>query len=77
MNNPETFLRLLQLSPSLRTARRHVLKIAASECSGLTLNKLGRRGQMEAQKIKAPPARAKSVIFLYQFGGPPTSTCSI
>src|SRR5882762_5476913 len=51
--------------------RRHVLKIGGLGMLGLTLNKLwAAEDKWKAQKIKAPPARAKSVIFLYQFGGP-------
>jgi hypothetical protein len=51
--------------------RRHVLKIGGLGMLGLTLNKLWAAEEKSPKpKIKAPPARAKSVIFLYQFGGP-------
>jgi len=51
--------------------RRHVLKIGGLGMLGLTLNKLwAAEDKWKSTKIKAPPARAKSVIFLYQFGGP-------
>src|SRR5213075_2354653 len=51
--------------------RRHVLKIGGLGLLGLTLNKLwAAEDKWKSTKIKAPPARAKSVIFLYQFGGP-------
>src|SRR5437867_4325209 len=49
-----------------RFSRRHLLKVGGLGLLGLTLPRLL---QAEAQK-KGPPARAKSVIFLYQFGGP-------
>src|SRR3982750_1577888 len=47
-------------------SRRHVLKVGGAALLGLTLPKLL---WAEAQK-KGPKAREKSVIFLYQFGGP-------
>src|SRR5881409_2795860 len=51
--------------------RRHVLKIGGLGMLGLTLNKLfAAEDKWKSTKIKAPPARAKSVIFLYQWGGP-------
>ena len=46
-------------------SRRHVLKVGGAALLGLTLPKVL---WAEAQK-KGPKARAKSVIFLYQFGG--------
>lgn len=49
-----------------RFTRRHLLKVGGLGLLGLTLPKLLRA---EAVK-KGPPARAKSIIFLYQFGGP-------
>src|SRR5882724_9969923 len=51
--------------------RRHVLKIGGLGLLGLTMNRIwAAEDKWKAQKIKALPARAKSVIFLYQFGGP-------
>jgi hypothetical protein len=50
----------------LRLTRRHALKVGGLGLLGLTMPSLLRA---EAQK-KGPPARAKSIIFLYQFGGP-------
>src|SRR5712671_3495456 len=47
-------------------SRRHLLKVGGLGLLGLTLPKVL---WAEAQK-KGPAARAKSVIFLYQFGGP-------
>src|SRR2546428_12359824 len=47
-------------------SRRHLLKVGGLGLLGLTVPRLL---QAEAQK-KGPPARAKAVIFLYQFGGP-------
>src|SRR5437879_8207327 len=47
-------------------SRRHLLKVGGLGLLGLTLPKLL---WAEAQK-KGPVVRAKSVIFLYQFGGP-------
>jgi len=49
-----------------RLSRRHALKVGGLGMLGLTMPGLLRA---EATK-KGPPARAKSVIFLYQFGGP-------
>jgi hypothetical protein len=50
----------------LRFTRRHLLKVGGLGLLGLTMPRLLRA---EAQK-KGPSARAKSIIFLYQFGGP-------
>ena len=47
-------------------SRRHLLKVGGLGLLGLSMPSLLRA---EALK-KGPPARAKSVIFLYQFGGP-------
>lgn len=47
--------------------RRHLLKVGGLGMLGLSMPKLLRA---EAAQRKAPPARAKSVIFLFQFGGP-------
>src|SRR3989442_4824065 len=49
-----------------RFSRRHLLKVGELGLLGLPLPKVL---WAEAQK-KGPAARAKSVIFLYQFGGP-------
>src|SRR5437868_3723538 len=48
--------------------RRHLLKVGGLGLLGLTLPGLLRAEDWV--KGKAPKARAKSVIFLYQFGGP-------
>jgi hypothetical protein len=50
-----------------RISRRHLLKVGGLGLLGLTMPGLLRAAA--AQK-KAPTARAKSVIFLFQFGGP-------
>jgi hypothetical protein len=50
----------------LRFARRHLLKIGGLGMMGLSLPKV----LQAEEKTQGPPARAKSVIFLYQFGGP-------
>src|SRR6267143_6073307 len=53
--------------------RRHVLKVGGLGLLGLTMNRIWAaedKWNSQKQKTKAPPARAKSVIFLYQFGGP-------
>jgi hypothetical protein len=52
-----------------RFSRRHALKVGGLGLLGLSLPKL-LQAEARTQKGKAPPARAKSVIFLYQFGGP-------
>jgi hypothetical protein len=52
----------------MRFSRRHVLKVGGFGLLGLTLPRLLQAE--EQMKGKAPKARAKSVIFLYQFGGP-------
>src|SRR5438552_9333653 len=54
-------------------SRRHVLKVGGLGLLGLTLPKLLQAEQLQNAKTanrKAPKARAKSVIFLFQFGGP-------
>jgi hypothetical protein len=48
-------------------SRRHALKVGGAGLLGLTMPKLLQAAQ--AQK-KGPKARAKSVIFLFQWGGP-------
>ena len=58
---------------AMRFSRRHLLKVGGLGLLGLSLPKL-----LQAQEIRnsksgiknSPRARAKSVIFLYQFGGP-------
>jgi uncharacterized protein DUF1501 len=47
--------------------RRHALKVGGLGMLGLTLPKLLRAEELPEAKLKA---RAKSVIFLFQFGGP-------
>lgn len=51
----------------LQTAfpRRRLLSIGGAGLLGLTLPRW-----LAAEQLRSPPARAKSVIFLYQFGGP-------
>jgi len=48
-----------------RFSRRHLLKIGGMGLLGLTLPKL-----LQAAEKNGPKPRAKSVIFLFQFGGP-------
>src|SRR6185436_14720883 len=50
-------------------SRRHALKVGGLGLLGLTLPKLLQAETLNETK-KSPKARAKSVIFLYQFGGP-------
>src|SRR5438094_3253564 len=51
-----------------RISRRHLLKVGGLGLLGMTMpSLLQAEGKSKAAKI---PARAKSVIFLYQFGGP-------
>src|ERR1044072_553768 len=51
-----------------RVSRRHLLKVGGMGLLGLTMPALLRaEAKSKAAKI---PVRAKSVIFLYQFGGP-------
>jgi hypothetical protein len=51
---------------STRPSRRHALKVGGLGLLGLTMPKL-----LQAEAIrKGPVARAKSVIFLFQWGGP-------
>ncbi len=58
----------MQLVNSIpRLPRRHALQIGGLGFLGLTLPKLLRAN---GDSAAAPPVRAKSVIFLYQFGGP-------
>lgn len=50
----------------LRFSRRHLLKVGGLGLLGLNMPRF-----LHAQELgKGPSARAKSVIFLYQFGGP-------
>jgi len=53
-------------------SRRHALKVGGLGLLGLTLPKLLQAEEGGRSKLgaKAPKARANSVIFLYQFGGP-------
>src|SRR5687767_7049889 len=53
--------------------RRHVLKVGGLGLLGLTMNTLWAaeaRSKSKTHKAKNPAPRAKSVVFLYQFGGP-------
>ncbi len=49
-----------------RLSRRHLLKVGGLGLLGLTMPGL----LQAAEKVKGPKARAKSVIFLFQYGGP-------
>jgi hypothetical protein len=49
-------------------SRRHLLKVGGLGLGGLTMPGLLRAE--DSMKGKAPKPRAKSIIFLYQFGGP-------
>src|SRR6266481_4675291 len=56
-----------------RLSRRHLLKVGGLGLLGLTLPKFLQAEEPRNSKpetTNTPPARAKSVIFLYQFGGP-------
>src|SRR5580765_3841360 len=56
-----------------RLSRRHLLKVGGLGLLGLGLPKLLQAEAIQTSKLKspaAPKARAKAVIFLYQFGGP-------
>src|SRR5881394_2755720 len=51
--------------------RRHVLKVGGLGLLGLTMNTLwAAESKSTNQTSKAPTPRAKSIVFLYQFGGP-------
>lgn len=54
----------VQSSPS----RRQILQVGGMGMLGLTMPRLLKAA--ESQDHKAPPVKAKSVVFLYQFGGP-------
>src|SRR5712675_3787277 len=51
-------------------SRRYALKVGGLGLLGLSLPGLLRAEAIREAQGKAPKARAKSVIFLYQFGGP-------
>src|SRR5713226_5711007 len=53
-------------------SRRHALKVGGLGLLGLTLPKLLQAEEVGRSRngTKGPKARAKAVIFLYQFGGP-------
>src|SRR5437667_10616635 len=52
-------------------SRRHLLKVGGLGLLGLTLPKLLQAEEIQNLKSKIQnSSRAKSVIFLYQFGGP-------
>src|SRR5882724_5208722 len=66
MNSSKTFARC-GFAQS-RITRRHLLKVGGMGLLGLTMpNLLRAEAKSKTAKI---PVRAKSVIFLYQFGGP-------
>src|SRR6266480_2904389 len=66
MNSSKTFACCgLQQS---RVSRRHLLKVGGMGLLGLTMPNL-LRAEAKSKTAKMP-VRAKSVIFLYQFGGP-------
>src|SRR2546430_6004670 len=50
--------------------RRHVLKVGGLGLLGLSLNTLWAAESRKIQNSKAPMPRAKSIVFLYQLGGP-------
>src|ERR1051325_1092111 len=50
--------------------RRHVLKVGGLGLLGMSLNKLWAAESKSKTNAKAPIPRAKSIVFLYQFGGP-------
>src|SRR3954466_12677797 len=52
-----------------RLSRRSLIKVGGMGMLGLTLPKI-LRGETAVGGVKNPVAKAKSVIFLYQFGGP-------
>ena len=52
---------------SLRLSRRHLIKAGGMGALGLTLPKILAGSEYPGGR---PPARAKSVIFLFQWGGP-------
>src|SRR4029434_256486 len=54
-----------------RFSRRHLLKVGGLGMLGLSLPGLLRAEKwLKKSAARGPKARAKSVIFLYQFGGP-------
>ncbi len=63
---------------ALRHSRRHAIKVGGLGLLGLTMPKLLRAAEVQSSKFKvqssklssAPKARAKNVIFLFQYGGP-------
>src|SRR5712691_6935127 len=60
-------------SHATRFSRRHLLKVGGLGMLGLTMPKLLRgEAAQDSQSAtrNSPKARAKSIIFLYQFGGP-------
>src|SRR5262249_62367365 len=50
-------------------SRRHMLKVGGLGLLGLTLPQL-LRAEAQKGRVKTPKARAQSVIFLFQWGGP-------
>src|SRR5207244_2525722 len=56
---------------ALRVSRRHALKVGGLGLLGLTMPSLLRAAEVQGSKLKSSiKPRAKSVIFLFQYGGP-------
>jgi hypothetical protein len=55
---------------ALRLSRRHALKVGGMGLFGLTMPKILRAASLPKIVSKPIKARAKSVIFLFQYGGP-------
>src|ERR1051326_1514799 len=58
---------------ALRLSRRHALKVGGLGLLGLTMPKLLSAAEVQGSKFKVQSSikpRAKSVIFLFQYGGP-------
>src|SRR2546423_2205449 len=71
MNSPHHFSACSSFHAT-RFSRRHLLKVGGLGMLGLTLPKLLRAEAAPRSKAgrNVPKAKAKSIIFLYQFGGP-------
>ena len=59
------FARTVYIAMNMNITRRHLLKVGGLGLLGLTMPKL-----LRAEAMKKLTARAKSVIFLFQWGGP-------
>src|SRR4051812_34383842 len=55
---------------ALRLSRRHALKVGGMGLLGLTMPKILRGAAMPKIVSRPIKARAKSVIFFFQYGGP-------